>query len=336
VSLALVCGTLCAALACGDKTGPTGPSGSVIPQTLTISGRTTLSQPGDTSQLNAIALFSDGTKKDVTADASWFGGVSVTDGRPVATVSRGLLTAVEFGQANFTVNYSLTHALVPVRVAPEGMFFLSGHVTESGFAVPQATVEAVSLSGTLSAITNADGVYVVPAAGDVTLRVGKDGYQQETRRLTVGQDGEIDVELRRTNAPGDIRGIWSLTVVASPSCTLPPDMMQRTYSARIDETAKGITVDLSAAGSHGDGWDKWGFTGTRDATTLRFILGDPTSGYDTTENIDSSKSIWYVGTAVGPAADRKVSAVFSGKVFLWASGTTVECPADDHRLEFVR
>ena len=100
VHAAILLGALAAAPGCGGKQGPAGPSGSTVAQTLTISGATTISQPGQTSQLTATALFSDGTTKDVTADAVWGGGMRPVDAQRLVTLSRGLMTAVAYGWAN--------------------------------------------------------------------------------------------------------------------------------------------------------------------------------------------------------------------------------------------
>jgi hypothetical protein len=343
MAITLTIGALAAAVACGDKKGFVSPSPPET-STLSISGPTTLRQPGETSQLAAIVTLKDGTKLDVTGGTAWSGGTRSGGSQRVVSVTRGLLTAVAFGETTIAATYSTMslNAAVPVRVAPDGMFFVSGHVRAGAAGVPAARVEATSPAGTLSTVTESDGSYFVPAAGDVTLRVEKDGYRPEVRRLTVNRDVQADVDLQWIPVAGDPVGIWRLTIAASSSCSssLPPEAMRREYTAEVERKAQDVTVWLSGGGGPGALWE-WGFTGTHDGTTIVFRLsGDPRDDYSALEQLDSSRVLGYSGTAVGTATDTSMVAVLSGQVVVttsgWPRSTLAECSADNHRLVFLR
>jgi hypothetical protein len=80
------------------------------------------------------------------------------------------------------------------------------------------------------------------------VRAEKDGFGPQVRRLMVERDEEVNFLLQRLDAPGDIRGVYKLTFTGSPSCTLPPEAMQRNYGARIDGRQGEILVELTGPG----------------------------------------------------------------------------------------
>src|SRR6476660_9650182 len=79
-----------------DQVSPLVPDiASPTVRAVNVTGNTTLSHKGDSSQLHAIAQYSDGTEGDVTANARW--GSSDPS---IASVSpSGLLTAISPGNS---------------------------------------------------------------------------------------------------------------------------------------------------------------------------------------------------------------------------------------------
>jgi hypothetical protein len=147
--------------------------------------------------------------------------------------------------------------------------------------------------------------------------------------------------------PDSISGDYQLTFTASPSCSLTPQVMRRTYHANVgawvDHSA--VAVEVSGARFYRD----WGigFDGTRDGDTVRFkIVGVPTgfpdSFYDSglAEVIDQTKWLTYDGTAVVHIAGNSVTmGTFDGLIALRdasSEATLVECRARDHKVEFAR
>jgi hypothetical protein len=75
------------------------------------------------------------------------------------------------------------------------------------------------------------------------------GYDTAIRQMTMNQDDQVTVELQQSprppqqpDQPWPYSGRYTLTFVASPSCTLPAEAKQRTYGASVDgaEADQGI------------------------------------------------------------------------------------------------
>jgi hypothetical protein len=324
------------AAACGDdSTAPTSPTPPAQPvvRSIDITGPTTIQHVGDTAQLSATATYSDGTTRTVSSEANW----SVDHSDIVSIDRRGLLTARGYGQCYVTATFESVSARVPVRVMPEGMFVLSGRLSdESGLPLASAHVRATSSQGELSASTNREGLYTLPARGDTEVRAEMDGFESQTKRLTVTGDLTLDFRLRfRT---GGFGGMYRLTFVASSSCALPPEAMTRHYLARVVEDAAGrVTVVLS--GAEFSVWGEAGFTGTREGSRIQFnITDDYNADYQFIELLDPGRELAFVGTATGQIGDTFVT-ILTGNVTVrqWSGHTVLAaCQAGDHGLGFVR
>src|SRR5215468_1731042 len=101
ILLAMVTGVV----ACGSVSSKTTDANAPITATsVTVTpAAMTVSWPR-TQQLMAMATFSDGTMKDVTATASW---TSSTE--QVATVAAGLVTSVDAGTTSITATVDTQH-----------------------------------------------------------------------------------------------------------------------------------------------------------------------------------------------------------------------------------
>jgi len=349
--LAYLCATLTIAVACHGKNpiGPTPtptPTGPVV-QSITVSGTPSLRQPGDSGQLTAIATLSDGTTRDVTALAWWSGGTRPGDNARVVSVTQaGLLTAMNFGQTTIAVQY-YARVTVPVRVAPDGAFFVEGTVTDAGRKVDRVTIEATSALGAYSTTTSTSGVFVLPGAGAVTLRTSRYGYNAAVTQMTVDHDAQVTLDLQQLAQPGPIAGRYTMTFIASPSCTLPPEAGRRTYGAVIEEGRNynwqwDLTVLLDGATFFDDGWgDDAGFTGNVDGNTVRFAITNGWDGpaFQFIERI-GNMTMRYLGVATGTLSDTRIATTFNGTVEMMedvgSSTTFAACRAADHQLIFVR
>ncbi len=333
--LLLVVAALVAIGACNKN--PTGPSDTPtgVAKSIAVTGSTSLTYPGATSQWSATASFSDGTTKDITGVADW------SSSRSVVTVARGLLTAVAYGTSTISVQYQTKRQSIDVRVAPEGMPLVSGQVSAGTYPLSDAHVEAVSSNGTWTTTTDLYGFYAVPATGSATIRVTKAGYQAETRQLAVARDEQLDLDLRPTDTPQSLRGDYVVTFSASPGCTLPAPAARRTWSARLEEgrfinRPEDLVVTLT--GGAFIGWaNEPGFTGRTDGHSVTFnVTDDMDSDFAVIERIDGG-DLSFSGTANGVTGASTFATVFNGKVTLReGSSTKAECQATDHRLEFAR
>lgn len=220
-----------ASFACRDRRGagsvtasasPTSPSSfvSLAPTWITISGRTSLIAPGDAAQLRASGTFLDGTRSDVTEDVGWFVcGVSQRNDCPVFPYTvvdvdphDGTVVAVAYGRANVIAVYprgatwdapGAVMGWTPLRVVPDGMAVLSGHVSAAGTGLPGTLVELETAAEKMSFVTGASGAFMfAPVAGDVRLRAWHEGLDAVTHSLTVYHDEDVELDLGSSRAPG--------------------------------------------------------------------------------------------------------------------------------------
>jgi hypothetical protein len=253
----------------GCESSPSAPSTTEPVRSIAATGTLSLRQPGDSGQLTAIATFTDGTTKDVTAEAYWL----VSSG--VASASAGLVTALGYGGGTLTVSIGGAHATVPLRIVPDGAFLIQGKVTDQGAPVAGVKVEATCAAGCYAAVTDAAGAFSLPGAGDVTLKISGEGYQVSTTQVAVSGDRQVAIALDRDEvATGPVLGRYTLTFTASPSCTFPPEAVRRTYVAEIVDSRQAVLnldVWLSGAPLVTSGWfDEAGFVGRFDGRTVRF------------------------------------------------------------------
>jgi hypothetical protein len=187
---------------CDGPRSPTSPTPSPSSPTvlsITIGGTTSLDHPGDTGRLTATATFSDSTSRDVTAEAAW----TVIPGGMLAITGPGLITALGYGPANVSATYLTVVGRRQIRVVPGGAFLVEGFVWALGKGA-QANLEFSSRAGTYRTTTNEIGHYFLPAAGDTTMRVERDGFLAQVRQMTVEHDESVDFELQPIESAGDL------------------------------------------------------------------------------------------------------------------------------------
>ena len=319
--------------ACGRS--PVAPTAStrpsLMPVSISIRGTTALQHPGDIAQLDAVASFADGTTRNIANDAGW-----TVDRWGIVSVVRGGLTAQAYGQCYVTAIYGALSARALVRVIPDGMFLVSGRVTEeSGMPLWQARVRMTSSMDQMSTATDTHGLYMLPARGDSEVRAEMDDFEPQLKRFTVARDEQLDFQLK-FNGRG-FGGVYRLIFLASAPCALPTDVMRRTYIARVTESdPRALVVALS--GAEFVVWGEPGFVGRREGSTLRFeISSDYSSEYQFIEWLDANRELAVSGTATAAMAETFV-ATFSGSVVVRrpSGATLARCEAGDHRLEFTR
>ena len=167
-----------------------------------IGGNTALGAIGETSQLTANAVFSDGTTDDVTAVASW----ETTDPQIAVVSTAGVLTAMGLGSTTVIVRYFVPgRQLVrsaPVSVTPPGTFSIAGRVREPGGengagngtgGLAGASVRHMT-SG-VSVLTGEFGAFTFGGLTDGRLAVSKDGF--EPVELVAVPDSGVNVPLQR-------------------------------------------------------------------------------------------------------------------------------------------
>jgi hypothetical protein len=111
-------------------------------------------------------------------------------------ISPGLIRGENYGWGTVLVLYvGWARAETRIRVAPEGAYLLTVDVSAEAwagrFAMDAARVQVTSPAGTFTATTDLLGIAIVPAAGDATLQVGKEGFNTIVRSLTVTSDQDV-------------------------------------------------------------------------------------------------------------------------------------------------
>jgi Bacterial Ig-like domain (group 2)/Chitobiase/beta-hexosaminidase C-terminal domain len=161
-----------AAAGSGAAAGAELASVAVVPAQATVA-------IGSTTQLKAIATFSDGSTKDVTTDFAW----SSSDTRTITAASSGLLSGLATGKATITGSYQGHQASVPavssigqvnwsspIVITEAGTYSGNWQSTDSKTpAVTVATTAPVVIEN--SHISSAAGLIKTSVAGaDVTVR----------------------------------------------------------------------------------------------------------------------------------------------------------------------
>ena len=145
-----------------------------------------------------------------------------------------------------------------------------------------------------------------------------------------------------TVGTSSIGGEYKMTITASPNCSLPPEVRQRTYVARVAETRPGyFTVTLRGADFSAMAlWGHVGFEGRRDGDVMRFVIGNGDGGdYYFIERIDATRNLIYEGVAGATIGDKTIAGNLNGEIRYFATGDQPwlgDCVAADHRIVFAR
>src|SRR5688572_6085740 len=171
---------------------------------LTVSGNLTLTSVGETSQLTALAQYSDGATKDVTRETQW----SVVFLAIAAISTDGVLTARALGATTILARYPVSNPSMfrsaLVTVTPAGSFALHGRVREPGAGGINGAHVAHLQSGE-SSMTDVDGYYSLGGlTGAARLMVTKSEY--EDVELEVALNEFVDTPMQRITrlAVGDM------------------------------------------------------------------------------------------------------------------------------------
>ena len=94
---------------------------------LNVQGPAPTVGPRQMAAVKAVALFSDGSERDVTADARW------TSTQPeIATVDAGVITGQALGRTLIRATYMSRSASLTMVIKPEGTFILTGDDYRAG------------------------------------------------------------------------------------------------------------------------------------------------------------------------------------------------------------
>ena len=335
----------------GCDKGPTrpGPAPSPVadlsPIRLEIGGPRDV-PPDERAQFTATVQFSDGSKSEVTGEASWHSSNS-----SVLSISgAGLAAGHRRGETNISAVFKDTSSAKEVIVVPAGTFRLTGLVTEAGSPsnpVRDAQVEVTTAGGaTVSTATDNDGRYRQYGVSDgAQIRVTKEGYQPHLQSVRISDHGTLDVELSFTPR-ADLSGTYILTITAAVECrsTLPEEARTRTYTAIVRQAGSRLAVTLQGASFFVSPLPvdrtKNTFVGAFEADRPTFVLND-FSDNDYADIIEQlTPSLFFVpsGTVVATLSTAGISGRLNGHIGAWQPagdsgfGRIAGCRSSDHQF----
>ena len=259
---------------------------SVVPavlQSLRLSTATVSLPKGETQQLSATGLFSDGTTADLTDALSW-----VSSNSSVATVSpTGLISAVTTGTSTIT--------------ATDPLSSISG---STSLTVLPAVLQALHLSSTINLPAGetqqltATGIFSDGTTSDVTSLVS--WATSSSSLATVSSSGLVTAVSAGT---ATITATDPLTLISSTTSVdvLPAVLLAVTVSPPIANVPAGETQQLTARGVYSDG-------STADLTGV--VTWSTSSS--STASVSSSGLVTGVGTGVATISATDPSSVVSG------------------------
>ena len=141
-------------------------------------------------------------------------------------------------------------------------------------------------------------------------------------------------------SPTNTLGQYTLTMTASPSCSLSPAVMSRVYEATVFERRAGL-VEVAVDTEYPTacwGCLETGFQGTRDGDALQFdIVGEGGRWYFA--DLVQDGELRYDGTATATMLDNKsITGTFDGRITILGGASfspLAVCEATDHKMELV-
>lgn len=225
------------------------PSG--VAQLFTISGNFRI-PPGSTTQLRAIAHYSDGSSKDITLAVAW----RSSDTTVLTIDTTGFATAHQSGDTVVTAALNSSIAETQnIVVIPPRTFSLVGRVTWTGRTLPGASVQVTAGTGVgLATVTDASGAYqLFGVAGPIQMMVSDPSYAPIQQLATITSDTTLDFQLQPAAPLTQFTGTYALQISADPACAtagplaLPAAARIRRYTATVIGGSTGVRVTANGA-----------------------------------------------------------------------------------------
>jgi hypothetical protein len=313
-----------------------------------MEGDTTVPLNG-TGAFRLIALYSDFTRRDVTADAEW----SSPSGSLVSFDAPGVVRGRVAGAGSIVGRFQGRQTALSILVLPAGTFRVTGKVVEAqsgAVEVRNARVTVVTGTGAgLTTVTGFSGEYALyGVAGAVRLEISREGYHTETRTFDVVSHASLpQVELTLTRARPDVSGTDGVTISASHRCglglgtgNLPDEARSRSYSMDVRQQGPRLEGVLRGPGVGGVN-----FPGLAEPQRLfwEFFNPDDNSPADVlVDRLPSGALLVASGTITVPLSGNPLA----GTLFGWlavldpARQRTVpalaSCDAPDHQFVMTR
>ena len=185
--------------------------------------------PGESVQLIANAMKSNGSVENVSSQSHW----TPADSPVVKLSTTGLATGQNVGEQVVSAGFNGRSAKASISVVPKGTFRLGGTVQDSGFGLDNVALTVTSGVGQgLKTLSGSDGSYVFyGVSGSVRIQATKDGYLTSTQEIDVPAHRTYDFNMVPERPRKDYRGIYTLTISASEPCLYRRDPFPTRRSA---------------------------------------------------------------------------------------------------------
>jgi hypothetical protein len=306
--------------ACSSSTSPSPVTSLALTAPSTIVN-------GTQAILSLFATSADGTRQNVTGQATWTSSPSGI----LAIQPDGLVTALAVGLTTITATFGgqTQHATVQV-LSP--MFTLSGRVTDAGVVNLVGAVVTITTNGTTRSTTSGfSGTYFFTGVSGATqLQVAADGFVTSTQTVQMTQNMTINVALTPTVTPVSVSGAWLVTFSASPDCAaaLPADARQLTFAATLTQLSTQLQLLLA---DPTDPRRQYTVSGTIAGSAVAFEL--PETDYygtyvdgDVLHALATTRWLGIFGTVAGTATPTAIPAVFTGRFNYYETVVTTDSP----------
>jgi hypothetical protein len=258
--------------------------------------------PGESVQLLAETLKSDGSVENVTGQVEW-AVRSPTARAPLSLTETGLATGRERGEVIVTVRFGNHLKEATIFILPRGTFRLAGTVSENGVGLENVTVTVTSEVGEgFTARTDVRGDYsFYGVAGHVQVRATKDDYLDRTLPVNVTAHSLHSFDMVPSRPTGDLPGTYTLTVTGE-GCLFPEELKRRVYSADVEQSGDKLKVSLTGAdfvvGPDGNGNSFPGAVTTTGQITFWMRPSDPWDygPPDVTERLSDGGRLYVTGS----------------------------------------
>jgi uncharacterized protein YjdB len=208
VSLGLVLLTLSFFVACGGGSSQTTTNGPATLQTIQVTAPNANLTVGQTLQLKATGVYSDGSSKDLTSTASW----TPSDSTLATISSSGLLTAVASGTVSASAKMGAINGVFSVQIAPA---LVSIAVTPATATIAASTSQQFVATGTYTdgSTQNLTSSATWSSSNTAVATVGSGPTSGLVKALTAGT-----TTVKATS--GSISGSASLTVTSATATSI--------------------------------------------------------------------------------------------------------------------
>jgi hypothetical protein len=225
--------------ACDD--GPKGGPSPIVTRA-EIMGPASIA-PGQSAIYTVTEFLANGTSRALPF-ATW----QSSDASLLQITQDGLATAQpRTGEAVLSARTSVT-STKEVLVLPTGTFRLVGQVTDANPGNVPVFGARVEVTGGPSTTTDGTGRYrLYGVAGDVEIRVTRDGYEPLVQTVSVNAHGTRNFSLPVEGGARNFAGDYMLTVEAAAGCpgsSRPIDeaLRRRSYEVRLSQSGSQLTV----------------------------------------------------------------------------------------------